>query len=265
MKKLLVCTLALLCMGAKAQDMMVEHGGLGYLYTDFNNFQNPAHLGLEKGTAVEGEYSVAPGGTNDATASFATSNGKVGFEAFGNSTGADVTNFSSSTETAGGEFGFALGKSSAIGVSYQNIVSAGATNSGTVGASLDILGSKGMAGGFGMAVGATSTINDTIKNTQTATLAVGYGFKPNNSIEADVTFNDWSNWNDYNLSGALTLGSQVVYFSALYTFSALESTNTVAGRLGFNLGKHFDISGTIGYVINVSSTPTYGGTFRISF
>jgi hypothetical protein len=122
-----------------------------------------------------------------------------------------------------------------------------------------------MDGGLGLAIGASSTISDSVKNLQTATVALGYAFKHNNSIEANVVFNDWTNFNDYDLSGALTLGSQMVYFSALYTYGALLATNTVAGRLGLNVGSHFDFSVTAGYVFSVSSNPTYGGTVRFSF
>jgi hypothetical protein len=274
MKKLFVVSLFLLSVGAQAEifgnsggssnRMMPIHGGLGFLYTDFNNFVNPAHLGLEKGVAVQAEYTNG-NGIQTGTPSFAASNGRVGIEVFGSRSSDDLTDAANATDIVGGGLGFALGKSAALGFSYQDTISANSTNNGTAAASLELHGSGGMEKGIGLAVGASTTINDSVANLQTGTVALGWSFRHNNNFEVEADFNDLSNFNNFNASAVLTLGSPVVYFSGMYTWLNNTQQNEVAGRLGFNVSRNCDISGLIGYTLNNGTNPVYGGTLRVGF
>lgn len=269
MKKFLILSVLYLAATAQAQDMTIMKGGQGFLFPDFNEFTDPAHLTMSKGSAIQAKFAEtqSTSAVQEGNVSFATSNGRVGFGAYGDASGASITDFSNTTQKAGAELAFDLVKDRvSLGVSYNRTLSSSATNDGTINGSMIIAGSKGTANGVALAIGAGTDLNAQSNPTQTATIALGYAFKENNNIEADVVFNDWSNLSDYTAGAFLTLGSQMVYFGVGAKYAALTQEKTFMGRIGLNLGKAADISAYGGYDMKSgSNTPTYGGALRFSF
>lgn len=247
--------------GGKAN---LSRGGLGFLFPDHNSFSNPGQTALDKGLGIEGSYSMTPDTSGvSASPSFVYSTGKFGIGAYAQRAGLSLTDDGMFADIVGGAVGMALLKDKVtIGIGGGRVISDGATSDGTVGATLTYNGNKRM--GFTLGAGVTTTLNQTVAETRTATAAVGYGFKSGSSVEVFAKFNDFDDFSNYTVNGYLNLTGKMFYLSAGGNYDMLLKTSNALGRLGVVLGS-VDVSGTITYPTEAGGAMTYGGTARIGF
>jgi hypothetical protein len=294
MKKIVLLSvggLLLLTTAAHAENRnMMRRGGLGFIYTDFNSFNNVGEFALDKGVAaqIEGMTTLSstssttstspssPGGNASTTTSsgntltaepsLVMSNGKVGFGIKDDRVGTNLTTSGNYSDVIEAGLGAALIKDRVtLGVDYSKTISGSVPDNGVVGADLTIQGAgrTGAAIAFGGSQ-ELSAVSGT--NLTTAKGAIGYGFRNRTSIEADIVFNNvMNNSKDYTLSGFFTTEARVIYFSGGVQYQALSAVTSVLGRLGFVLGKYVDFSVIGSFPFASGNNPTLGGTFRVVF
>jgi hypothetical protein len=274
---------------AESNHTMMRRGGLGFIYTDFNSFNNVGEFALDRGVAVQVEGTSTlnaasstsstqpstPGGTVSTTTSgnvitaepsLVMSNGKVGFGIKDDRSGSNLTTSGNYTDVLEAGLGAALIKDRVtLGVDYSKTISGTSPDNGVIGADLTIQGAN--HAGAAIAFGASQELSAvTGTNLTVAKGGIGYGFKSHSSIEADVTFNNvMNNSKDYTLSAFFNTEAKVIYFSGGAQWQALSEVTSALGRLGFVLGKYVDFSVVGSFPFASGSNPTLGGTFRVAF
>jgi len=246
----------------------LSRGGLGFLFPDHNSFINPGQFALDQGGAFQAGYDTASvlGFTVvSVTPSFVWGNGgRFGFGVYGNRAGISLTDSTGYTDSVGAGMGVALVKEKlTLGLRGIRDLSTGATSDGTVGASLNLNGSK--RNGFTAGVGVQTTLNQAVAETRVATAALGYGFKSTSAVEAVATLNNIDDTNDWSMAGYLNLSGQMFYFSGGASYGNLLQNTSVEGRAGFVLGNRFDVSAKVVYPLETGGIPVYGGTARLAF
>ena len=254
-------------LAASAMESGINQGGLGFLFPDANSFSNPGAFSGEYGTSIQGAYSrsSATGGDQEFTPSAVYGNGKFGIGAYGSRTATNLTEPTDAADQIGAAMGVGIIHDKLdFGLGYSRYISANPANNGVATASLTLHGAKDMGPSLGVAFNDTFNTNGT--STNGGTVAIGYGFKHNTSIEADATFLDLSNYKDVVLGAFVNVGSQMVYLSAGYEYwNEFTFKNEILGRLGFILGKNVDFSVTAGDFLETGATLNYGATLRFSF
>src|SRR3989338_7425988 len=136
----------------------IERGGLGFLFSDNNNFVNPGLFGSSRAFAMDAKYDTASNGiTKGVSTSAVFGSGAVGIGAFGSRSGSNLSTSGSYADTAGVGLGLGMAKGRVlIGAGYRRGVSTGQTDDGRVNATMTFKNSdKGVA--FGL--GATTELN----------------------------------------------------------------------------------------------------------
>lgn len=264
-----VCLFAFVLSSSEAKmSGSILRGGLGYLYPDHNNFNDPGQLALDHGTGIEVLWETNQGGnqTQKALPSLVYSNGKIAVGFYGSRVGQSLTNYGSynALDTIGAMGAFSWMDMVTVGVGYSQNISAGAPAANTLLASVNI-NSKG---GKGVSIGAVASKN---LSPQTATLSsnpynftvgVGYAFLHNNAIEFDINLN--SN-NQYTPEVNFVFGGMSSYVGLKVKYLYQQGNNYEAeGRLGIIVREAFDISALASYTFTQGSTLTYGATLRLA-
>jgi len=269
---LLLLTLAFAPLAANAADMGMMRGGFGFLYPDNNgvssdgsgdNFTNSSMLASSMGTAIQAEYLNEGSGLKSVAPSLVYGNGKFGLGVFGARGGSDLTTSGQYTDEVGVGLGVGLIKDHLnFGVGYSRVISGNQTNSGDVQADLTLMGGKDKGASVG--VGVNTTLGQKVgSNVMGGTAGVGYSFKKGTSVEANIHFNDVNNTSDYDLDAFFNLSSQMVYFSAGAGYMALPKWTDAEARLGFVLGKNFDLSGMVRKIFATGTDLQYGASLRV--
>jgi hypothetical protein len=243
-------------------------GGIGFVFPDVNNFGNtPAARGMTDGANLQAAWSMAST-VQQGDASFVWGKKGFGFGGYYNRTGTNL--FATGTfDTVGGQIGFDVKDSFSFGVGYDYSLGAASTTNGTVTAALSIHGKKGQ--GANLTLGGTYTLQKVGAATMTAFAGFGWSMKNNLMLELDAIFNSFTNFSNFTGSAYVTYSGQTVYLSlgpTYYNMGLLGVTSDkiqLDGRLGFNLGSHFDISGTVGYIVRTANQLSYGATLRVGF
>lgn len=246
----------------------ISRGGLGFLFPDANSFNNAGQLALNKGFSVQAAYTQSETSgvsTVAATPSAVYANGAFALGGFATRAGLSLTEADQYATIVGGGLGVATGKGKFTfgGTFYKTLEEAFSTDSGTVAAGFNINGgSKGSGAVFGASAG--MKLNAT-PDTKFATVGLGYGFKGNTNVEANVYLPDITNFDDMTLGGYFTWAGETVYLGGGFSYAKLTQTSSASGRLGFVLGGKVDFSGTVTFPFQSGSNPSFGGTLRASF
>lgn len=265
---LFVCGLLTLAVPSHAaQQMPISRGGLGFLFSDHNSFENPGNFADDKGTGVQASYSIQQQANGqpaeqDFTPSVVYGGTDWGFGVFGQRAGTDLLSDNNKTDSVGAGLGVGMFKDRlTIGVEGSRSIDTNQTNNGVVGGSITWNGMK--REGFAIGGAAYTTLDQVGGDVQNGMAAIGWGFEMT-KLEAIATFNNFNNLNDWDMGGALTFEGRVFYFSALYNYLMLSNESQLAGRLGFVIGK-FDASVFVQNTFVTGSNPEYGATVRIAF
>lgn len=239
----------------------IQRGGIGFLYSDNNNFTNPGLFGGARAFSMDAKFdTVSTGTAKSVSTSVVYGTGAVGIGAFGQRAGSNLTTSGGYTDTAGVGLGLAVAKGKALfGAGYRRGVSTGQTNDGRVEATLTTKsGDKGFA--FGM--GVTTELNSAGDETKTGTVALGYGFGGGIGFEVNGVLNDFAN--NKNMTGAayITKSAQTAFMSVGYVWNNVSSKHGVAARLGFVFGKSVDVSIYGSHTFVSDENPSYGGSLR---
>jgi hypothetical protein len=242
---------------------MMPHGGLGFLFPDANEFINPGQLALNKGFAMQGEYTrVNDSQSQEITPSAVFGTGKFGIGAFADRINTNLTSSTGATDRMGGALGIAVAQQRlTFGVGYDRETSVGQVDDGNLGVSANYIGKERK--GFSLGAKAGTTVNALIRNRH-AIFGVGYGFTSATSLELVYILNNLERTSDYAYGAAFNLGNRHFYFSAAYTYFKIPALGLAATRLGVNLGP-IDISGHVEKFLDKSYQYSYGGSFRVSF
>jgi hypothetical protein len=230
-----------------------------------NSFVNPGQMALTRGGALEAYYTREDKTkTQTVTPSLVMGNGKWGGGVWAERTGL-LDNADSRTDRAGAALGmgFAADRMT-VGVGYDRKISAGQTNDGTFGMSLNF-NSRGRLG-FVAGVKATTLINALVR-TRTAIFGIGYGFSQLVNAEVFYSMDDLDDTSKTSWGGALSFGTRGVYASGGYTNvknALLSNVGVAAGRVGVVLGS-VDLSAHAEKIMNSAYPWTYGGAFRVMF
>lgn len=246
-------------------------GGIGIVFPDVNNFNNPAARGLTDGANLQASWQMIPStpAFHNANGSFAWGKKGFGFGAYFNRFSTNLLGSVGNIDMVGGNIGFDIKESVGFGVGYAYPLFTGATTNGTVTAALSIHGKKGQGGN--LTLGGTYTLQKVGAATITAFAGFGWTMKNNLMLELDAVFNSFSNFSNFTGSAYVTYSGQSVYLSlgpTYYNAGLLGVTTDkiqADARLGFNLGSHFDISGTVSYIVRSANQLTYGATLRVGF
>lgn len=244
---------------AHAKGGMIMRGGQGFLFPDHNSTINAGQWALASGVGVEAMYTRSTTGTSQtATPSVVYGNGRMGFGVAANRSGTDLLN--NATNSIAGGLGFAMMKDVlTFGATYSQVL--GTSSLGDLSAQLNFnpSGRKGFAFGLGYTRGLGS-------GTNSATVALGYSFMHNNTLEVDFELPALDSFSNYNVSAHFTMMKQFIYLGGGYL---LVNNGTMlhgaTGRLGFVLGGSLDLSFWARYFFTTGSPIEYGGTVRVAF
>jgi hypothetical protein len=245
--------------------MPIMRGGLGYLFPDNNSFFNPGQFSRSRGFSLEADYYRQNASTLETLATSAVyGTGKFGLGVLASRFGTNFTQPANDTDTIGAGMGVTIANRLVLGAGYQAQTSSFASDSGRLTASIGLSPFAGQ--GFGItAIGSTNFSPKYSRSTQKGTIALGYSFRPNNTVEFFGTVNDFANATDDQAGLAFTLGNHWIYLGGFGAYNRQLVNWEARGRLGFVIAKTIDISGYIDKVIQTGSDTTYGGAFRASF
>jgi len=252
-----------------AKDSNLERGGLGFLYPDHNSMVNPGQFATSHGFAAQAEYMTdtknSQGQTGDANVVYG--NGMIGLGAGASRFAPKVTDSTNAIDTVKAGAGVSLIKERlTIGGSYSRAVSP--LLSGMSIAEGTVTFQRPNRRGPSIGAGYIKTMNVPTGFTAASSSVIaglGYSFRSNQSVEANVLFNDTSNWKDYNAELFFNTASNAIYFGGGWVYHALAVQHEVKGRIGFVLGSRFDISAEGGYLFVSGNAITYGATARFAF
>lgn len=259
----LILTLLVCSVGFAKGSGSIERGGFGFLFSDNNNFANPGLFGGSKAFAFDAKYDTASGGSvKGITTSAVYGSGLIGIGAYGNRTGTNLSASGAYDDIAGVGMGFGIAKGKVlVGAGYRREVSTQQSNDGRVDATMTM---KSGDKGFALGLGATTELNSVNDEVKTATVAVGYAFSNGIGFEIDGVANDMANTK--NLLGAayISKSAQSAFMSVGYLWNNVSSRHGAAARIGFILGKSFDISAYATHTFYTGSSPSYGGSLRFT-
>jgi hypothetical protein len=241
----------------------ISRGGLGFLFSDHNSFQNPSRFASASVFAWDAKYDTSNRGTvKGVTTSAVFGTGAVGVGAYGSRNGTNLSTSGSYDDTAGAGMGLNLAKGKAsIGVGYRREVTPGQVDDGRVDAVVTVGGDKGLS--FG--VGGSSELNAEAREKQTATVGLGYRFANGFTLETNGVVNDMANIKNFSAGAFLARAGQNAYMALGYQWHNSSSLHGASGRVGLVLAKTFDVSVYATHVFQTGADPSYGGSLRFAF
>jgi len=244
-----------------ASKSSISRGGFGFLYADTNHFNNPGLFSQLRGFSFSGEFEKDQDeSTVVGHSSMVAGNGRVGFGAFAQRSGFDLTDKELTTDSAGTGFGFNFAKNRAmVGVGYQRSVDQYAPSDGTVSGTFTYQPTgKGLSIGAGYGM----TINADV-DTKSVVGALGYAFNPMVQVEGTYTINNLDNRGDSLIGGFMNVTGRFLYATGGFTYDVGTLAKTAMARVGFVLGNTVDISGFGSKVFETGSEYSFGGVFRL--
>jgi hypothetical protein len=258
-----------LCFGfsalSLARDANIERGGLGFLFPDQNSFTNPGEFATSHAMSVEGVYQSDTKHADPelAVPSFVFGNGMFGLGVEGVRQAPDVTKSAGAVDLLEAGAGVSLIKERlTLGGTYGRVISANNQGAGVASGTLTLQSPN--RHGPSVGVGYNTTVGFA-NNVHGMTGAVGYAWRSNQNVEANVYFNDTTNWKNYNLAAFFTTAASNFYAAGGYEWLNMTSQHEVLGRLGVVMGMKFDVSVLLGYIFTSGNPITYGFSARISF
>lgn len=244
----------------------VMRGGFGFLFPDMNHFTNGGQMALNRGTAINAEYSKADlAGTESVAPSVVWSNGKVGMGAGVDRTGVDMSSSAATMDTLSAQAGAAVGDKVTVGAVYSRMLESSPVNDGTLSGQINMhFGKPGQ--GFVVGVEAGTTLGGTA-TTQSGTAALGYAFASGLMLEGAYQVGNWSDaTNNHIYSASMVYNHSSWYVAGQYNAVTLAGTepNIAAGRLGVVWGS-VDLSAQVVKGVYTGGDTTYGGTLRLVF
>ncbi len=239
-------------------------GGFGFLYGDNNSFSNPGQFSVSHGIAAELEYTrTTQSQSQGVSPSIVFGNGAFGLGVGATRSGATLSSSAASTDEVNVGVGFSpIKERLTFGLGYSRVLGSGYGNTAVVDGTLTLSGPQHMGPSLGLGVGSTV---EGAPSARSATLAAGYSFKSNTTLEGRIELHNLSATRDFTAAFDTTFGGQSVYVGLGYRWLNLTSQHQGAARLGFLLGRYIDMSVLASSVLASGSDVVYGVTLRATF
>lgn len=249
--------------GGGSRAAAIARGGLGFIYNDHNNFSNPGQFALSNATAFAAEYTRTGAMTQEVAPSLVMGTGGFGIGVAGSRQGTSLTEASQKSDAVTGALGVSLDSDKVtIGVSGTRSLEDTRTEDAALAGTFTINGERKT--GFAVGAGFATTLNSQLRDVESGTVAIGYGFSPTTSFEIDGQFHDLNDVNNFTTYGVFTTSAQPLYFSGSVGYLNLLAQTELAARVGVIVGK-LDFSGLIKYSTQAGVDPTIGGNLRMVF